>query len=321
MTQIHRAGWIGTGLLLLAALGGIGGRMALGASDGHDASASPYVPNDYVMVFNDEFNGQKLDTSKWWTRFIYDNGMLDHLNDEQERFREHDNHDMTGHSLKLMARRSGNSQNDTEYESGMVRSKQTFMYGYFETRAKVPGGVGVWPGFWLNSASRKSDGKIAWPPEIDILEVVNNGVEDNTTMLHMAAKSNGPQDLKILYVDPNFNGKWSFWQAPYNFSEGFHVFGGLWDSDNTVSIFVDGRLIYKVGYKWVYDDGTPAGYAHVILSLAIGGPQWAGRHGIDNAAFPQGFEADYVRVYQKRGQQMTGQDTIGKDLCPASGKC
>jgi beta-glucanase (GH16 family) len=272
-------------------------------------------------VFNDEFNEQKLDTSKWWTRFIYESGTLDHLNDEQERFQEHDNHVMTGHSLMLMARKGGNPQNNTEYESGMVRSKKTFMYGYFETRAKVPGGVGVWPGFWLNSASRKSDGKIAWPPEIDILEVVNNGVEDNTTMLHMAAKSNGPQDLKFLYVDPNFNGKWSYWQAPYNFSEGFHVFGGLWDTDNTVSVFVDGRLLYKVGYKWVYDDGTPAGYAHVIFSLAIGGPQWAGRHGIDNSAFPQGFEADYVRVYQKRGQQMTGQDAIGRDLCPASGKC
>jgi hypothetical protein len=33
------------------------------------------------------------------------------------------------------------------------------------------------------------------------------------------------------------------WQAPYDFSKDFHVFGGLWDSDNTVSIFVDGRLL------------------------------------------------------------------------------
>lgn len=74
--------------------------------------------------------------------------------------------------------------------------------------------------------------------------------------------------------------------------------------------------------RWaVTNDGTPAGYAHVILGLAIGGPKWAGRHGIDNSAFPQGFEADYVRAYQKRGQQVMGQDTIGKDLCPTGGSC
>jgi hypothetical protein len=71
----------------------------------------------------------------------------------------------------------------------------------------------------------------------------------------------------------------------------------------------------------VYDDGSPAGYAHVILDLAIGGPKWAGRHGVDDAAFPQGLEIDYLRVYQKPGEQRTGADTVGHDLCPAQGGC
>jgi hypothetical protein len=144
------------------------------------------------------------------------------------------------------------------------------------------------------------------------LEIANNGVEDNETMLHMAAKIKWASKPETLYFDPEFNGGWSYWQAPYNFSNDFHVFGGLWDSDNTVSIFVDGRLLYKVAYDWVYDDGTSAGYARVILSLAIGGPKCAGGHGIDNSAFPQGFEADHVRVYEKRGQEAIGRDTIGK---------
>jgi beta-glucanase (GH16 family) len=124
--------------------------------------------------------------------------MLDHLNDEQQHFGENNNHVMTGHSLVLMARKTTDQSGNVGYESGMVRSKKTLMYGYFETRARVPSGIGVWPGFWLNSAGRKSDGKIAWPPEIDILEIVNNGVEDNETMLHMAAKSNGPQKCPVV---------------------------------------------------------------------------------------------------------------------------
>jgi len=37
---------------------------------------------------------------------------------------------------------------------------------------------------------------------------------------------------------------------------------------------------------------------HLILNLAIGGGL-GGRKGIDNNLFPQVFEIDYVRVYQK----------------------
>jgi hypothetical protein len=36
-----------------------------------------------------------------------------------------------------------------------------------------------------------------------------------------------------------------------------------------------------------------------VLNLAIGG-KWAGRYGIDDAAFPQEFLIDWVRVYQKQ---------------------
>lgn len=56
----------------------------------------------------------------------------------------------------------------------------------------------------------------------------------------------------------------------------------------------------------------------MLLNLAIGG-QWAGRHGIDDAAFPQGLEVDYVRVYQKAVD--TAPSTTGKDLCPSNGGC
>src|SRR5581483_3301600 len=168
------------------------------------AAAQSSVPSGYVEVFGDEFDEKQLDTSKWWTRYIHNGGMLDFLNDEQQRYRESGNHVMTGHSLILMAKRTGPGR----YESGMIRSKRTFKYGYFEARAKVPRGRGVWPAFWLASGRRAGDGKIGWPPEIDIAELVNNGAEDTTAMLHVSAKSNGAQGLQVLYTDPAFDGRW-----------------------------------------------------------------------------------------------------------------
>jgi beta-glucanase (GH16 family) len=282
---------------------------------------SGYVPPGYVNVFGDEFGETQLDTRKWWTRYIYDDGKLDFLNDEQQRYREDRNHVMTGHSLILMARKAGSEGGDAAYQSGMIRSKVTFKYGYFEARMKVPGGVGVRPAFWLNSAPRASDGKIAWPPEIDIAELANNGIEDTISMLHVGLVSHGAQQTALIEAAADFHQDWNYWLSPESLADGFHVYGALWDHDDTVSIFIDGRPFYKARYKWVYDDGSPAGYAHVILDLAMGGPQWAGRHGIDNAALPEGLEVDYVRVYQKTGERMMGTDAVGQDLCPAQGGC
>lgn len=301
----------------------VGGAAAVGPDKVSPASADPgpsCVPAGYNKVFGDEFDEARLDNGRWWTRYIYADGTLDFLNDEQQRYRENGNHVMTGHSLILMARKAQPNPDGIDYESGMIRSKKTFKYGYFEARAKVPGGLGVRPAFWLNSARRATDGKITWPPEIDIFEFAYNGVEDKANMLHSGVLSNGPQGTKMLFKDADYHTNWTYWDAPYNFPDAFHVFSALWQHNNTVSVYVDCRQIYKLAYKWVYDDRTPAGYAHVLLNLAIGG-EWAGRHGIDDAAFPQGLEVDYVRVYQKAGHEVGGNDTLGHDLCPAQGNC
>jgi beta-glucanase (GH16 family) len=108
----------------------------------------------------------------------------------------------------------------------MIRSKTTFHYGYFEARIKLPGGLGVAPAFWLNSARRLRDGKIAWPPEIDIFEFVINGVEDKTNMLHTGVASTGPQGGKVIFSDTDFHNDWNDWKATYSFADDFHIFAG-----------------------------------------------------------------------------------------------
>src|SRR5581483_11889841 len=52
------------------------------------------------------------------------------------------------------------------YVSGILTSQGSFAqkHGYFEIRAKIPYGTGVWPAFWLLA----DDG--GWPPEIDVME-------------------------------------------------------------------------------------------------------------------------------------------------------
>lgn len=302
------------------------GQSATPAGRPAEATDSPYVPEGYVKVFSDEFDGDSLDTSKWWTRFIYENGMLATLNDERQLYAENNNHILSDGILKLTAYHKPDLKPPRfQYESGVLRSKKTFKYGYFEARVKAPKGIGVWPGFWLNSDA-DADGKTQWPPEIDIYEFVNNGRDDKENMLHMAVITRfkegepNPWGGDVLMHDPAVKPKKraaAHYHAPFAFHDDFHVVAGLWDTDDTVTMFVDGRQLVKFKYNWVYKDGREAPYAHVLLQLAIGG-QWAGRYGIDDD-FPKAFEIDYVRVYQKRGHEKVGQSTIGHDLLkPAS---
>jgi beta-glucanase (GH16 family) len=288
-----------------------------------DPIPSAYVPNGYNEVFGDEFDEHSLDISKWWTRYIYSDGMLDHLNDEKERFRENNNHVMTGNSLQLTGRKvpGADPSQPAHYESGMIRSKMTFKYGYYEARLKMPPGRGMWPAFWLNADSTP-EGKVGWPPEIDVFEFVNNGKEDLPTMFHMGAvaqrKKDGPpaaQGGDLISNDHavKMMGGGGEYFGTVNYTDDYHVFGLLWDTDDTITWYVDGLELMKRKYKWVRNDGTDAPYAHILLNLSFGG-QWAGRHGIDDSAFPQSLDIDYLRIYQKMGEEKTGQSTIGKDL-------
>jgi beta-glucanase (GH16 family) len=128
------------------------------------------------------------------------------------------------------------------------------------------------------------------------------------------------QGGRFISSDRNFNKQWYYYKAPFRFTDDFHVFGALWDTDDTISIYVDGRLIQKRAYKWTNPSAVP-GFAHVLVNLAIGG-DWAGRYGIDDSAFPQALEVDYVRVYQRPDAVRMGDDTRGNPkLCAVPAEC
>src|SRR6267154_2386536 len=84
--------------------------------------AAPARGAGWRVVFEDNFDGTELDR----------------------------NHDLANGILSLVARpvRDGRG---ASYESGMIRSRRTFYYGYFETRVFLPDARGAWPAFWLNS--------------------------------------------------------------------------------------------------------------------------------------------------------------------------
>jgi beta-glucanase (GH16 family) len=256
-----------------------------------------FVPDGYGLVFNDEFNGSELDRHKWFTRYIYSSESLDRLNKENQRYADNGNARLAGGALHLTAKRLKLSQTSgINYESGMIRSDFTLRYGFFEARVKMPGGLGVWAAFWLNSDVSET-GRLSWPPEIDIFEFVNNGKDDKVNKIHASTSAHPGKPNQFLYVHERFKAQFKDYFAPFNFNEGWHTIGAEWTAAD-VTFYVDGLKVATNTFQWKYTDGTEAGPAHVLLNLAIGG-SWAGRYGIDESAFPQALAVDWVRVYQR----------------------
>lgn len=292
--------------------------------------AADFVPSGYKLVFAEEFGGSALDRGHWCTRYGWgggdkpqvadaqctwlDAGGLDFLNDEQQRYVDVNRegrslHEVSGGTLRLVATRTRANDVDAPYESAMIRSKQAFRPDaktslYLTARMKLPDVRGSWPAFWL-IADRKADGTSVWPPEIDIMEGALNEVEETSNMVHMGAKQQnfGGEGISgkppILFATSEIDPAWTNFHSATSLRGRWVEFSLEW-AQSSVCFFVDGRKVLCQRYQWIDNQKIAAQPASIIMSFSVGGG-WAGRHGVDDAAFPIAFEVDHIRVYRKGG--------------------
>jgi hypothetical protein len=296
------------------------------APDQTSVSADDFHPAGYSLVFADEFEGSNLDRGKWCTRYTFGGGAgmqvpdsvcagptgqagtLDFLNDEQQRYVDVNAggevmHRVGNGTLTLRATKT-RADGYASYEAAMIRSKQEFRPDaltsfYLVTRVRLPNVRGTWPAFWLASGFG-TNGRPEWPPEIDIFEGALNGVDDRANMLRMGAHTGARQTdsgkQEITFSDPRYELTWNNYRPETSLRDTWLVIGAEWTA-SSVCYYVDRVETMCENYRWVFDDGSMANGANVLLNLAIGGG-WAGRYGIDDALFPTGFEIDYLRVYR-----------------------
>jgi beta-glucanase (GH16 family) len=279
--------------------------------------ASPAHAAGWELVFSDEFEGSELDRQKWATRYIYENELCDTFpkNEERQRYADHDNHVLRDGALGLVARKV-KPQGKLDFESGLIRSYQTFYYGYYEARVKTPRAIGTWPAFWL-AVDRDKDGDITWPPEIDIFDNANNGKDATGKTIYSGGvdsdDGDGPQGGKLHWGTKGVDKKGVYYGSK-DLTGQWHVYGMLW-TPTKLTLWLDGKMIFVKNYKWVDNEGKVPGPAHVLMNLAVGGP-WAGRFGIDEKAFPQTFLVDYVRVCQLSDAGTAGRSCGGSPFTP-----
>jgi beta-glucanase (GH16 family) len=225
---------------------------------------------DLSLVFDDEFDGEMLDSTKWNPCYYWDNSGC--TNGSEEEWYLSDEIIVENGLLRLRARQNpvyGSDHRQHPYTSGMIssHSKFYFTYGYFEMRAKMPKGRGLLPAFWLLPENRVT------PPEIDILEVYG----DNTYRL-----------LGTLHYDNGHHP--GVVTSAVDLSADFHTYAVDWAPDHIVW-YLDGKKYYSV------QDHVPVLPMYILANLAVGtdSPCICPN---SSTQFPAYFEIDYIRVFR-----------------------
>jgi len=250
----------------------------LAASLAACASALPPPPSSpqWALVWQDEFDGPALDTTKW----VADTGASGWGNAELERYTAPPgNVRIENGNLVIEAR------HDSTYTSARLKTqgKASWTYGRVEARIQIPRGQGIWPAFWMLGENVTS---VGWPGcgEIDIME--NIGREP--ARVHGTVHGPG-------YSGANGVGT-SYDLHAGAFADDFHVYAIEWEGQ-AIRWYVDGALYLtitpaSVSGTWVFNHRF-----FIILNVAVGG-YWPGNPDA-TSTFPQVMRVDYVRVYQR----------------------
>jgi len=263
------------------------------------------------IAFCDDFSGTSLDTTVWQP---YNNN-YGSGNNELE-CNTPNNVSVSSGSLKITAKRESLTcpgAGAYNFTSGFLGTRETGhyfpKYGYYEIRAKLPHGQGLWPAFWLRHKNGASTA------EVDIMEYFHSQVPGKTTStLHLDGVSNVSKKT-VFFETPTATPAWHTWGVDIepsgsDVSFSFYLDGvqfhsytdtqHLWANTTDTNLF-DIAVNLAVGGNWVGRPDDALGYLYNLNTCAQGGtpPNACISTGILRAAFPATYEVDYVHVFQK----------------------
>jgi beta-glucanase (GH16 family) len=232
------------------------------------------------LIWQDNFDGDKLDTTKWsktprnkhpWGKFMTDDEKCYKLSNG-----------------KLYLRGIVNNDKDKDpvpYLTGGIYSKNkfAFQYGKIKIRAKLESAQGAWPAMWM-LAEKNIYGEYPRNGEIDIMEHLNfdHFVHQTTHSYYTLdlKQTTNPQQTNIAEVDVSK----------------FNIYGLEWTPDKLI-FSINGKNTFEYPRisgvdksQWPYDQPF-----YVIIDQQLEG-NWVGK--VDPKDLPVQMIIDYVKIYQ-----------------------
>ena len=266
----------------------------------------------WKLVWQDEFNGTKLDTSKWNNKGAtgaggYGNKELQNYQWDYQEVK--DGKFVIKPQFKYNATKKENVSGSYYSTKVWTKEQKTFTYGKFEFRAKMPKGKGTWAAGWMLGTAFGCK----WPEcgEIDVFETMS---ESTKTII--------PQSLHMKRFNgmPTSSGN-KHWDSKINdATTNYHTYAVEWYK-NYIRFTIDGKQtgVYDPSIFTLEKDPTedvsiwPYKYPfYLIMNCAIGGtlggdvgPQYWTKINTEIDANGDTIETyedylyfDYVRVWQ-----------------------
>lgn len=266
-------------------------------------SASDVPPVDkpgYRLIFQDEFDGETLDDSRWvpqylssWGQkpelaeptYIMENGLmrLQIFAETQPWCPEYDGETVVS-GFTTGDRNALHNWNGTNAVRNPVEMQATHLnqYGYYEIRAKGQSGSARHAAWWLLGFEDVPDESA----EIDIFEILGNNSHKVPVNFHAWNDPDAPD-----------GGGFSYTNRQMDFHEEFHIYGFNWiegggqgEAPDKMEFYVDG---VKTGERNVNID-YPVLQLFSLYEKRAGG--WTGIW--LPKPYPNTFDIDYVRVYK-----------------------
>lgn len=245
------------GLLLVAAAvcqqgGQLGGNLP-----------QPPAGKAWQMVWHDEFDGAKLDETKWETP-------PDGPRHQGWWMRKAVSLDGNGH-LVIQTSREGD-----KIINGCVRTKGKFAhaFGYYVARVKLPHEQGHWSAFWLFEGVHVEGSNWYNGAEIDIYEKFWPNDEVKHTLYWAPASDHKLKEWSKIATVPGIR-------------DGWHTFALWWQPDAYV-YYIDGQESWRI---------NPGGISQAPMYLKLSDETATWCKDISKARLPDEFVVDYVRVY------------------------
>ena len=263
----------------------------------------------YDLIFEDEF-GSPVDWNKWRSHQTWGNVQNNVIYKESQVSQNE--------SDVILTSDANNVSGEPPAKSGGLYSWNflNIRYGYFETREKVsPHGFSYWNAFWLS-------GTDAWPPEIDVFELMGDNSSYFTMTLHWRDVTKNKDQIQEVYneiyqaygyVPTDFDDTIKFLQQPewsqqkQDFidtlqnlaqpaqqgrklkfpgrdflSNDYHTYACEW-TDKKVVWYIDNVKVYKL------DKNIPDKNMFLIIN-----------NGYTEGELPMSLNCDYVRVYREK---------------------
>ncbi|MEX1191310.1 MAG: family 16 glycosylhydrolase [Brumimicrobium sp.] len=283
--------------------------------------------DEYVLVFEDNFNGNSLDLEKWK---IPHQGVVNDLDFETAKswyantgstpsIPINNNIVVSNGTLKLISKKENPPIEGTyvtdwstsppttntdlfDYSTSWIESTKKFEHGIYEIKCKIPEGKGFWPAFWTYSDHGDGTG---WN-EIDVFEFYSKPNTNNPSKVHRMNNHYDYDDIGENYNCPtNYEGS--------DFSQAFHTFTLVW-TPNKIEWYVDGdlkrrtTLFYTIQGQtvdcntlqafqpYILDKAFPRDPMNIIASVGI---QTGVNAPNQNTSFPSNFEIDYIKYYKQ----------------------